>query len=260
MNDAKTFSRSLLSLTQLNELKIEVDIDSPSLWEALYGLNIKRLSLSASFGVFSVNSKELFCRSLLSLTQLESLSVSVSEESPDLCEALLGLNIKTLSLCGGWDCFWVNDAKTLSRSLSSLTQLNELKIEVEIDSPSLWQALCGLNIKRLSLSGMRKGIRVNYKELLCRSLLSLTQLETLSINVSAESPCIFVALHGLNIKSLILSGLEGGSGVNREESMSESLSSLKQLEKLSIRVSKDSPGLWRALRGLNFRSLSYVVG
>ncbi|KAH3853861.1 hypothetical protein DPMN_096396 [Dreissena polymorpha] len=44
--------------------------------------------------------------------------------------------------------------------------------------------------------------------------------------------------------------------INHVSSLYKLLSSLKQLEKLSVIVNNDSPGLWEALHGLNIKSLS----
>ncbi|KAH3780690.1 hypothetical protein DPMN_158509 [Dreissena polymorpha] len=289
-----------LSLTQLETLSIRVGYDSPGLWKALHVLNIKSLSLSVECGVAD---EESLLQSLSSLTQLETLSIRVGYDSPGLWKALHGLNIKSLSLsveCG------VADEESLLQSLSSLTQLETLSIDVGYDSPVLWKALHVLNIKSLSLSIMQGGLNVDHKESLSQSLSSLKQLETLSIRVRFDSSGLWKALHGLNIKSLSLSGLlyvghveslsqslssltkletlslevkyditglslhglnikslslslsimPGSLNVDHEESLSQSLSSLTQLETLSIKVKYDSPVLWKALHGLNIKSLS----
>ncbi|KAH3769870.1 hypothetical protein DPMN_171151 [Dreissena polymorpha] len=75
-----------------------------------------------------------------------------------------------------------------------------LSICVSEEIPGMWGALCGLNIKRLSLQV--EFDRVNNVELLSQSLSSLTQLKTLSISVQTDSPGLLEALRGLNIKSL----------------------------------------------------------
>ncbi|KAH3880985.1 hypothetical protein DPMN_004908 [Dreissena polymorpha] len=67
-----------------------------------------------------------------------------------------------------------------------------------------------------------------------QSLSSLTHLDTLSIEVDDDSLDLWEALHGLNIKSLILSDRHGYLNVKHAETIEHSLSSLKQLEKLSI--------------------------
>ncbi|KAH3780616.1 hypothetical protein DPMN_158435 [Dreissena polymorpha] len=121
------------------------------------------------------------------------------------------------------------------------------------------KALHGLNIKSLSLSGMSGGLDVKNVESLSQVLSSLTQLEALSIQVSHDSHGLRKALTGLNIKSLSLSCLWGGLHVENEESKSQSLSSLTQLDSLSIKVIKmglGGPGLLKALHGLNIKSLS----
>ncbi|KAH3780639.1 hypothetical protein DPMN_158458 [Dreissena polymorpha] len=135
-----------------------------------------------------------------------------------------------------------------------------LRIEVNYDSPGLGKVLHGLNIKSLSLSIMQGGLNVAREESLSQSLSSLTQLETLSIKVWYDSPGLWKALHGLNIKSLSLSlhAELGGLTVAHEESLSQSLSSLTQLETFRIEVNYDSPGLWKALHGLNVKSLILI--
>ncbi|KAH3710685.1 hypothetical protein DPMN_070177 [Dreissena polymorpha] len=60
----------------------------------------------------------------------------------------------------------------------------------------------------------------------------------------------------MNIKSLSLSAKFGVLNVDHVESMSQSLSSLRHLETLSIVVNKNKPGLWEALHRLNIKSLS----
>ncbi|KAH3778627.1 hypothetical protein DPMN_180096 [Dreissena polymorpha] len=60
---------------------------------------------------------------LLSLTKLETLSISVDEYSPGLLEALYGLKIKGLSLNHEYRHFKREHREFLSQSLSSLSQL-----------------------------------------------------------------------------------------------------------------------------------------
>ncbi|KAH3710733.1 hypothetical protein DPMN_070226 [Dreissena polymorpha] len=266
---ADSMSQSLSSLTHLDTLSIEVEDDSPGLWEALHGLNIK--SLRGLYGGFSVDYADSMSQSLSSLTHLDTLSIEVEDDSPGLWEALHGLNIKSLSLRGRYGKLNVNYADSMSQSLSSLTHLDTLSIEVEDDRPGLcdtyvincadrtsqslwllthldtlsirgvfddsglWQALHGLNIKSLSLRGRYGKLNVNYADSMSQSLLSLTHLDTLSIEVDVDSPGLCKALHGLNIKSLSLSlNRHGCYNVKHAEMQAQSLSSLKQLEKLSI--------------------------
>ncbi|KAH3774668.1 hypothetical protein DPMN_176054 [Dreissena polymorpha] len=66
----------------------------------------------------------------------------------------------------------------------------------------------------------------------------------LRIAVQYDSPGLWEALHGLHIKSLILAGVLSGLRVEHTESLSQTLSSLTQLESLSIRVDEDSIDLW----------------
>ncbi|KAH3780473.1 hypothetical protein DPMN_158288 [Dreissena polymorpha] len=188
--------------------------------------------------------------------------VKTKNANPYLFKALHGLNIKSLSLSimgGGLN---VDHEESLSQSLSSLTQLETLSIEVMYGSPGLWKALHGLNIQSLSLSlrCLWGGyFNVAHEESLSQSLPSLTQLETLSILDEWNSPGLWKALYGLNVKSLSLSIMQGGLNKDHEESLSQSLSSLTQLETLSILHEWNSPGLWKALHGLNIKSLSLSI-
>ncbi|KAH3780478.1 hypothetical protein DPMN_158293 [Dreissena polymorpha] len=244
-------SQSLSSLTQLETLSIEVWYDSLGLWKALHGMYIKCLSLSWR----NVKHEESLSQSLSSLTKLETLSIKVDVDSPGLWKALHGLNIKSFSLSVLWDCFTVEHEESSSQSLSSLTPLETLSIEVWYGSLGLWKVLHGLNIKCLSLSCWN----VEHEKSMSQSLSSLTQLETLCIKVMSYSPGLWKALHGLNIKSLSLNVLwESPSGWNVKdvESLSQSLSSLILLETLNIKVKAYSPELWKALHGLNIKSLS----
>ncbi|XP_052224171.1 uncharacterized protein LOC127839824 [Dreissena polymorpha] len=179
--------------------------------------------------------------------------------SRGLWEALHGLNIKSLSLSGEYLGLNVNYEDSMSQSTSSLTQLDTLNIKVNNDSPGMWDALRGLNIKSLSLNVAYGGLNVNYADSMSQSLSSLTQLDTLNIKVNNDSSGLWDALRGLNIKSLSLNVAYGGLNVNYADSMSQSLSSLTQLDTLNIKVNNDIPGLWDALRGLNIKSLSLNV-
>ncbi|KAH3853030.1 hypothetical protein DPMN_095553 [Dreissena polymorpha] len=76
----------------------------------------------------------------------------------------------------------------MSQSLSSLTHLDTLSIKFDVDSPGLWEALHGLNIKSLSLSDKYGGLKVNYADSMSQLLLSLTHLDTLSICTHDEIP------------------------------------------------------------------------
>ncbi|KAH3795460.1 hypothetical protein DPMN_149012 [Dreissena polymorpha] len=196
-------------------------------------------------------------QSLSSLTHLDTLSIKVDDDRHGLWKALHGLNIKSLSLSliDGYGDLNVKYTDSMSQSLLSLTHLDTLSIEVDDDSPGLWKALRGLNIKSLSLSGGYGGLNVNYADSMTQSLSSLIHLDTLSIEVDDDSPGLWKALHGLNIISLSLSGRYGGLNVNYADSMSQSLSSLIHLDTLSIEVDDDSPGLWKALHGLNIKRL-----
>ncbi|KAH3798885.1 hypothetical protein DPMN_152488 [Dreissena polymorpha] len=259
VNYADSMSQSLSSLTQLDTLNIKVNNDIPGLWDALRGLNIKSLSLNVAYGGFNVNYADSMSQSLSSLTQLDTLNIKVNNDIPGLWDALRGLNIKSLSLNNAYGGLNVNYAGSMSQSLSSLTHLDTLSIQVDDDSPGLWDALRGLNIKSLSLNYAYGGLNVNYADSMSQSLSSLTHLVTLNIKVNNDSPGMWDAVRGLNIKSLSLNAAYGGLNVNYADSMSQSLSSLTQLDTLNIKVNNDSPGLWDALRGLNIKSLSLNV-
>ncbi|KAH3770600.1 uncharacterized protein LOC127843703 [Dreissena polymorpha] len=235
----ESLSKSLSSLTRLETLNVSVYADSSCPWKALHGLNIKslRLSLFHNGNCKDVQAESLY-QSLASLTQLETLSITLHPDSRGLWRGIHCLNIKRLSLKSKE---WGGLHKELmSLSLSSLTLLDTLCIEMECDNPGLWEAVHGLNIKNLFLSGLwkRTGIDVTHTVSLSNTLSSLTQLETLSIDVEHESPGLWAALHGQNIKSLSLSGVRKSSGIDvkRAETFSQSLSSLTQLETLTLHV------------------------
>ncbi|KAH3710906.1 hypothetical protein DPMN_070404 [Dreissena polymorpha] len=284
INCADMMSQSLSSLTHLDTLSIRGEFDDSGPWQGLHGLNIKSLSLSGQDGGLNVKYADSISQSLLSLTHLDTLSIEVGFDDSGLWQALRGLNIISLSLSGLYGGFSVDYADSMSQSLSSLTHLDTLSIEVEDDSlflsdtwvyncadrtshletlsirgffddSGLWQALHGLNIKSLSLRGRYEKLNVNYAGSMSQSLLSLTHLDTLSIEVYVNSPGLWKALHGLNIKSLSLSAWRGYLKEHNADSMSQSLLSLTHLDTLSIEVNDDSPGLWKALHGLNIKSL-----
>ncbi|KAH3780461.1 hypothetical protein DPMN_158276 [Dreissena polymorpha] len=250
---AKRKIRAILHKDVNNSSIVKTKNDNPYLFKALHGLNVKSLSLSIRGRGLNVDHEESLSQSLSSLTQLKTLSMKVNYDSPRLWKALHGLNIRSLSLSIRGGGFNVDHEESLSQSLSSLTQLETLSIEVLYDSPSLWKALHGLNIKSLSLSGL---LYEQHVESLSQAPSSLTKLETLSIEVNSDSPRLWKALHGLNIKSLSLIIMHGGLNVAREESLSQALSSLTKLETLSIELLYNSPGLCKALHGLNIQSLS----
>ncbi|KAH3800291.1 hypothetical protein DPMN_153924 [Dreissena polymorpha] len=147
---------------------------------------------------------------LLSFKDTLTLMSNYGSVSRGLWEALHGLNIKSLSLSVGYGRFKVTYPDSMSQSLSSLTQLDTLSIELGDYSPGLWEAPHGLNIKRLSLSVRYGGFKVKYADSMSQSLSSLTHLETLSIKANYYSPGLWEALRGLNIKSLSLSIVHGG--------------------------------------------------
>ncbi|KAH3692286.1 hypothetical protein DPMN_194736 [Dreissena polymorpha] len=253
----ESLAQSLASLKQLDMLSIEVNYDRRGLWEALHGLSIKSLSmrLICKDGCFKLNYAESMKQSLSSLTQLETLIVSVTYYIPGLWGSLYGLNIKKLILNGGWRGLSLEHAESLSQSLSSHKHLIILSIELDYDRPELWDALNGLSMKRLSLSGKRRGLKLLYAESMKKSLLSLKQLESLIISGFEDCPGLWEAFSGLSIRHLsLLAGL--GSYRVDHNGASKSLLSLTHLETLIISEDDKSPGVWQALRFLNIKSLS----
>ncbi|XP_052240952.1 uncharacterized protein LOC127851293 isoform X2 [Dreissena polymorpha] len=260
LKHTESLSQSLASLTRLEMLSIEVHDDAPGMWEALHGLSIKSLSLSI---FWILQHTESLSQSLASLTRLEMLSIEVDYDAPGLCEALHGLSVKSLSLSLGLSLslslsdvcldFEIEYATSLKQSLLSIKQLETISISVGVYSPCLWKALNGLSIKNLSLSMRLSDVcldfELEYATSLKQSLLSLKQLETLSLSVNVDSPGLWEALSGLNINRLSLSGVRrglrlsvcskwGGLIVEHAESLSQSLSSLTELETLTLYVHK----------------------
>ncbi|XP_052233056.1 uncharacterized protein LOC127845917 [Dreissena polymorpha] len=178
-----------------------------------------------------------------------------------------------LTACGDGE---VNTSYTTGNISLHVYQNKSISIYLD-DDTGLWEILHGLSIKSLSLDGFGdSGCRVNHEtsfsqtiaslskleklagelhaESLTQSLSSLKRLETLDITMDEFIPCLWKAVHSLNIKSLTLSSREWGE--LHAESLTQSLSSLKRLETLEIGMSQDSPGLWKALHGLNIKSLT----
>ncbi|KAH3771046.1 hypothetical protein DPMN_172346 [Dreissena polymorpha] len=257
LNHTELLSQSLSSLTQLETLDMGVYENSTGLWEAIHTLNIKTLSLSLDWILWTDLRTESLSKSLSSLTCLETLNIIVYADSSCPWKALHGLNIKSLSLrlilsqihtCKDLQ------AESLYQSLASLTQLEMLSITLNPDSRGLWRGLHCLNIKRLSLKSKEWGGL--HKELMSLSLSSLTQLDTLCIEMECDNLGLWEAVHGLNIKSLSLSGFWKRTGIDVKHtlSMAKTLSSLIHLETLSIDVEHES--LWEALHGQNIKSLS----
>ncbi|KAH3864664.1 hypothetical protein DPMN_027687 [Dreissena polymorpha] len=235
----ESLSKSLSSLTRQETLNMivyaSVYADISWSWKALHGLNIKSLRLSRIHTCKYLQAESLY-QSLASLTQLETLSIELDPHSRGLWRGIHCLNIKSLSLKSEE---WGGLHKELMFfSLSSLTQLETLCIEMECDNPGLREAVHGLNIKSLSGLWKRTGIDVKHTVSMAKTLASLIHLETLSIDVEHESPGLWEAFHGQNIKSLSLSGVRKSSGIDvkHAETFSQSLSSLTQLETLTLHV------------------------
>ncbi|XP_052221929.1 uncharacterized protein LOC127838309 isoform X2 [Dreissena polymorpha] len=236
VNHTELLSRSLSSFTHLTELSFELLDYSPDMWKVLNGLNIKYLNLSGLFGGLNLKHLESLLQSISSLGHLEWLRIHIEHFSIGLVKVLHGLNIKSLYLIGMFGGLNIPHVEPFSQSLASLLHLETLSIEVYDDSPGLWDALHGLNIKSMSLNGSFGRFNVKNIESLSQSLASLTQLETLSIYIDEDSPVLWKGLHNLNIKSLSLSGRFGCFNVSHIELLSQSLLSLKQLETFSIYV------------------------
>ncbi|KAH3783298.1 hypothetical protein DPMN_161233 [Dreissena polymorpha] len=121
----------------------------------------------------------------------------------------------------------------------------------------MWEALHGLNIKSLSL-GDKDGcftFDVNHVQFVCVFFLSsLTHLETLCIENDYDVFSQRHGYHGLNIKSLSLSGVCEGLTVNRVESLTQ----LTKLDTLKITVFEDNTSLWEVLFGRYIKSLSLI--
>ncbi|KAH3770664.1 hypothetical protein DPMN_171956 [Dreissena polymorpha] len=248
---AESLTQSLSSLKRLETLEIGMSQDSPGLWKALHGLNIKSLTLDGLKGKgLRINHSESLTQSLSSLAQMEKLTIHVQKDSP--WEALYGLNIKYLNLR-------IDDSRgelheeSLSQSLSSLMRLQKLDIRVDSDITGLWDSFYGLNIKKLRVFCK---CRVNYEESLYHLLSSLTRLETLSIDADEACPGLWEALKGLSVKSLTIKGANKGFEFYHTELLSQSPSSLTQLETLDMKILKTSTGLWEVLHTLNIKTLS----
>ncbi|KAH3710704.1 hypothetical protein DPMN_070196 [Dreissena polymorpha] len=121
---------------------------------------------------------------------------------PVLCVALHGLNIKSLSLCLDYRATSVI-VESITQSLSSLKELETLSFEVnDYLTDHMWfQTFNGLNIKSIRPTDIFGGWYMNHAESSSRSLPSLTHLETLCIAMNDETPGLWNALHGLNIRA-----------------------------------------------------------
>ncbi|KAH3780960.1 hypothetical protein DPMN_158785 [Dreissena polymorpha] len=182
----------------------------------------------------------------------------ISEESPGLWETLRGLNIKTLSLgMHVWDhVLKVKYASSFSQALTSLKNLETLRINVEAITPDLWSALYSLDIKlvALSLYAHLDGLILSHVGMLSQPSFSVSQIDLIYIDVNSK-PDLLTALHGLNIKRLSLCGSGESLDLNQVLLLVTLLTSLEQLEYLCIYVSNDSLGLWFALKFLNIKIL-----
>ncbi|KAH3783176.1 hypothetical protein DPMN_161105 [Dreissena polymorpha] len=207
VHNLSSFAQFLASLTHLETLNIRVEYGSHlGLCDALHGLNIKSLSLNDSMGNGQLTFTKPWSRLFQSLTQLETLSIGITDwskvEASAFFQAFHGLNIKSLSLngymffgleeCTSWHCSQLFQSliqlETLSMRVSrrnfNLWDLETLSMRVSRNF-NLWDSLRGLHITRLSLSGVQESLKVNNAELLSQSISSLTLLETLTLHVFA---------------------------------------------------------------------------
>ncbi|KAH3783205.1 hypothetical protein DPMN_161137 [Dreissena polymorpha] len=242
INHVASLHKLLSSLKQLKKLSVLESNDSPGLWEALHGLNIKSLSMKDT----DVHNLLSFAQFLASLTHLETLNITLEYRRLFyLCDALHGLKIKSLglnnSIADVMQTLAVNPSSWL---FQSLTQLETLTIEMmyapDFEAPAFFQALHGLNIKSLSL-----GFHFNCNLEGCKSwhwsqlFQSLIQLETLSMRVVADSNLwdyLPETLHGLHITRLSLSDVRKSLKLKNAELLSQSISSLTLLETLTLHV------------------------
>ncbi|KAH3790697.1 hypothetical protein DPMN_168904 [Dreissena polymorpha] len=86
----------------------------------------------------------------------------LGNDSPVLWVSLHGLNINSLSLSGQFRGLTVNHVESFSPYLSSLTQLETLRISEDEDGPGLWETLCDRYIKSLNFES--GGLRLNHGE------------------------------------------------------------------------------------------------
>ncbi|KAH3812381.1 hypothetical protein DPMN_140811 [Dreissena polymorpha] len=104
-------------------------------WEALHGLNIKCLNINGLNAACMEHGKESLFKSLKSLIQLDTLSISAKEFHPTLWKALHGLNIKHLNIkflnINGLNAACMEGSGSLFQSLKSLVQLDTLTISLE---------------------------------------------------------------------------------------------------------------------------------
>ncbi|XP_052235919.1 uncharacterized protein LOC127847797 isoform X2 [Dreissena polymorpha] len=158
---------------------------------------------------------------------------------------------------GGWR---VNDASILSQSLASLQSLETLSINVEAITSDFWSALYSLKIKRVALSlyiGL-KGLIVSHVGMLSQPSFSISQIDSNYIDVNSK-PDLLKALHGLIITSLCLCGIVENLDLNQLSLLVTLLTSLKQLERLSIDAKNDSLCLWFAMNFFNIKILDIGI-
>ncbi|KAH3813850.1 hypothetical protein DPMN_142320 [Dreissena polymorpha] len=249
----ESFKQLLSSLKQLDSLSIYL-YESPGLWDAVSCLNIKSLTLRGFNGRLNVKCVESFKQSLSSFKQLDLLSINVYDisekwkyrtlsetlsidmsNSPRLWNALDGLNIKSLIMNGWNGQLDVTFLESFKQTLSSLKHLETINIDMNA-SPGLLEAVKGLNIKSLNLTGCNKLLDVKFVESFKQTLSSLKLMDSLRIDMYA-SPVLLEALNGLNIKSLTLRFWNYNIlKVIHVQSVSHTTSSLKQLETLTICV------------------------
>ncbi|KAH3786591.1 hypothetical protein DPMN_164698 [Dreissena polymorpha] len=232
INKRESLSQALEFLSQLETLSFNVDAALDDLWTSLFSLNVKRLNVRLRLGWngLIVLNASMLSQALISRTPMEWICIDVNAPI-DLLEALYGLNINRLCLCGSAKSLEVNRVSLLFKSLSSLSQLEEMCINVENDSPGLWEALYGLNIKRLNISIESTCLHIKHISSWLTFLSSLKQLKELSMYVALDFHDIFDGLTNFSptVKCV-------GGAMKRKEFMSLSVLSLPPLETLTLYV------------------------
>ncbi|KAH3705668.1 uncharacterized protein LOC127859814 [Dreissena polymorpha] len=131
---------------------IYIDVTShPDLLAAMHGLNITSLSLFCSGESLTANQTALLLTMLKSLKKLYQVSIDVKNDSRGLWEALHGIHIQCLNIGLQCRCFKVNHVASLLTSLSSLEQLEMIRLYVINDIDVVSEILHSLKIKSLSL-------------------------------------------------------------------------------------------------------------
>ncbi|XP_052214948.1 uncharacterized protein LOC127833629 isoform X5 [Dreissena polymorpha] len=189
---SESLFKSLKSLIQLDTLSISAKEFHPSLWKALHGLNIKCLDINGLNADSMEVGSESLLKSLKSLIQLDTLSISAKEFHPTLMKTLYILNIKTvtLSLIGRCPSRLIRKyASRISQEPTSPTQMDTLYIAMNSNT-GLLDALYDLIETTLSLCGNGENVTVNRVSAECKSLETLKQPDPASLGTSDTSVLI----------------------------------------------------------------------